>query len=404
MSFDGSADPPGDRLDAELLFGEGEDEAVLEARAFVVPETGIVPVKSRGVDHRDAQGHFLLIAKVNRAKDSFSVAKHVVVPYADLDLSPGTHRIGYEITVRAGGQVCCVRATRLTLVEVSTTVRKVMEQPAAADNATTTCVLKVRTRGKLVNMSGIDTRGFFHSPKEGKFWDTDEKRIHVQVQAATPSRTVRTVPVNIPGGFTRRAIVQEPRPPRASDPPDRADLASLKGRAWVPLSQVRPPSVRVVYFATNRVQLPREAGKMPAFGAEIAGDVTWGSCRVNIPVQSHTMFNNLVAYAIEAADQVTYYCCSTDAALQVSQRINYYEPIGLLPYFEKGIDTINADGTGTSFLMHDYYASTKKVLTDIQITLTRGLPPDKRMPPLASRIMVFRHPMWSFTPIKVKEP
>jgi esterase/lipase superfamily enzyme len=113
------------------------------------------------------------------------------------------------------------------------------------------------------------------------------------------------------------------------------------------------------------------------------------------------MFNNLIPYATDYAEQVTYYYCDNDTALAASRTINYYEPVGLLPVFEDGLRTICADGTDTSFIGHGYYASSPRVLLDMQLQITAGLDPDHRMPPLATRNKVFGHLHWSFTPATV---
>jgi esterase/lipase superfamily enzyme len=113
------------------------------------------------------------------------------------------------------------------------------------------------------------------------------------------------------------------------------------------------------------------------------------------------MFNNLIPYATDYAEQVTYYYCDNDTALAASRTINYYEPVGLLPVFEDNLRTICADGTDTSFIGHGYYASSPRVLLDMQLLLTAGLDPDHRMPPLATRNKVFGHLHWSFTPATV---
>jgi len=95
-------------------------------------------------------------------------------------------------------------------------------------------------------------------------------------------------------------------------------------------------------------------------------------------------FNNLIPYVIEFSDQVTYYYCNRDAALAMSQEINKYEPVGLLPFFEDGLSTVNADDVDTSFFFHNYYASARKVLADVRPMVKLGLRPPERMPPLAS--------------------
>jgi esterase/lipase superfamily enzyme len=114
-------------------------------------------------------------------------------------------------------------------------------------------------------------------------------------------------------------------------------------------------------------------------------------------------FNNVLGYAIAAADQVTYYYCRTDFALVASQQTNFYEPVGLYPYFSPGLDTINADGVGTGFLSHSYYGSSPKVLADLNLLLCSFYEPPQRMPPLAVHNRVYGHDHWSFLPVQIKE-
>jgi esterase/lipase superfamily enzyme len=125
----------------------------------------------------------------------------------------------------------------------------------------------------------------------------------------------------------------------------------------------------------------------------------WGQVVLAAPDVGATMFNNLLPYTIRSADRVTYYYCRQDVALATSQRANYYEPVGLLPFFQLGIDTINADGTDTSFFGHGYYASSPKVLLDMHLMIQFGQKPGERMPPLASHNLIFGHDHWSFTPL-----
>jgi esterase/lipase superfamily enzyme len=109
------------------------------------------------------------------------------------------------------------------------------------------------------------------------------------------------------------------------------------------------------------------------------------------------MFNNLIPYATDFSQQVTYYYCQTDTALIASRQINLYEPVGLLPLFEPSVRTICADRMDTSFIGHGYFSSSPKVLLDMQLIFSSGLDPDHRMPPLASHSKIFGHPYWSFT-------
>ncbi|HEX3872185.1 MAG TPA: alpha/beta hydrolase [Pirellulales bacterium] len=114
-------------------------------------------------------------------------------------------------------------------------------------------------------------------------------------------------------------------------------------------------------------------------------------------------FNNVIGYAIGAAEHVTYYYCRNDFALATSQQVNYYEPVGLYPYFGTGLDTINADGVDTSFINHDYYAAAPQVLSDLHLLLKFAYAPDKRMPPLTTHSQVYGHDHWSFLPVAIKE-
>ncbi|MEX0612702.1 MAG: alpha/beta hydrolase [Pirellulales bacterium] len=128
----------------------------------------------------------------------------------------------------------------------------------------------------------------------------------------------------------------------------------------------------------------------------------WGQVVLAAPDVGATMFNNLLPYVVRSADRVTYYYCRHDFALATSQRTNYYEPVGLLPFFQQGIDTINADGTDTSFFGHGYYASSPKVLLDVQLMIQDDQKPNERMPPLESHTLIFGHDHWSFSPVSVE--
>jgi esterase/lipase superfamily enzyme len=114
-------------------------------------------------------------------------------------------------------------------------------------------------------------------------------------------------------------------------------------------------------------------------------------------------FNNTVGYALAVADRLTYYYCRADLALATSQQINFYEPVGMYPYFQSGLDTINCDGIGTDFMVHSYYGSSPKVLADLHLLLCSSSSPDKRMPPLSTHSRVYGHDHWSFLPVEIKE-
>ena len=133
------------------------------------------------------------------------------------------------------------------------------------------------------------------------------------------------------------------------------------------------------------------------------GEKHLGQVVLAAPDVGAARFNNVVGYAIGAAQRLTYYYCRTDRALTVSQSINYWEPVGLYPYFEIGLDTINADGVGTDFISHSYYGSSPRVLADLHLVFCSSYAPSKRMPPLSSHSTVYGHDHWSFLPVVIQE-
>lgn len=124
----------------------------------------------------------------------------------------------------------------------------------------------------------------------------------------------------------------------------------------------------------------------------------FGQVVLAAPDVSAITFNNLLPFVTQVSDQVTYYYSPRDDALRVSQKLNASEPIGLYAYFDPLVSTINAQDAGMSVLFHNYYASTRAVLLDVHLLLSRGLGPDQRMPPLVTRTLVYGRPVWSFGP------
>jgi alpha/beta hydrolase family protein DUF900 len=556
LAIDGSADPPGDRIDVSLFLGPAEKQATLQLRALEVfgENRPNQRVKARGQRNRDASGSLLVTRDEPRGQRTPLVETSLVVPYEDLDLVQGTHQIAYELTAICAGQVVWVQATELTRVTVSPGVRQTLAQTRP------TAPAAVETRRAPVLLGGKTLRGGV-GPIDKKWIDVVEARV-----AGAPIR--ENVAVSIPGRYDREPMRSRLERPLAVQSTEAYLAVWPKERAWYPLSEVRSNAERTVYFAP----LEDEAAKRRDFGKDVAAEISYGSCLVNIPVEHHrkgqleepifvgqrnpadhfliesireqtkadflksvepndvlvfvhgfnntfasavlrtaqlqydlefpgaavtfcwpsagdfnqyqldsqhaaqsakalaevlanlvassrareaagqgagkihllahsmgnrvllnalyelhesgalsrdarpfgqvvlaapdigaALFNNLLHYATDSAAQVTYYYCKHDSALLASQRLNNYEPVGLLPYFDARLCTINADGTDTSFLGHNYYSSSKQVLLDIQLLVSLGLPPAERMPPLGSRAEVFGHDYWSFTSLAVKQ-
>lgn len=133
------------------------------------------------------------------------------------------------------------------------------------------------------------------------------------------------------------------------------------------------------------------------------GEKHLGQVVLAAPDVGAALFNNLLDHTLGASERVTYYYYSRDLALDVSQQVNRYEPVGKYPYFESGLDTINVDGSGTNFLGHSYYSSSIKVLVDLELLLKHGDGPDHRIPPLGAKSRVYGHDHWSFLPLSATE-
>ncbi len=159
----------------------------------------------------------------------------------------------------------------------------------------------------------------------------------------------------------------------------------------------KPPKLHVIAHSMGNRILLNALYQLDEAGYFKPDSKPLGQVILAAPDVGAQMFNNLIPFATDYAEQVTYYYCHADTALAASRQINYYEPVGLLPVFEAGLRTINADSTDTSFIGHGYYASSPRVLLDMQLLVNAGLDPDHRMPPLATRTKLFGHLHWSFS-------
>lgn len=546
---DGSADPPGDRIDVSLLFAPGETKGTCEVRAYIIGEGKheVWPVRSHNKADADNSGFFLVTQQVAR-RDGGTTGLQIVVPYGDLDLTPGTYKIGYEVTISGLGVLPIIRATQATMLVVTDQTRTHMTVP----------VFRLQSIPETEKQSAIV--GLKPSAKTTKL---DKQNFGLAVRRTKTVLESKDATVSIPGEFQRRALPKAAMRENDSAYARRDKLADSP-TAWEPLSDVEDAKDRTVYFATNRARAPGSVtGATAQFSAEASDRLTVGKCVVNIPIQhrrgnleqpgwwdpvdpakhflvesmqivpqddlfkeattqdlllyvhgfntdfdfavlraaqlkydlqfpgavmafswpsaadaekyqqdrqrveqsveqladvlqgllaglnkhapgasrpklhilAHSLgndlllraiselhlrgalpensvvfgqvvlaapdvgaleFNNLLPYVLEHSNRVTYYYCTHDAALGVSRNLNLYEPVGLMAFFQKGLDTINTDEVDTSFLFHGYYASARQVLSDVQLLLAQQRPPDERIPPLGNSSTVLGHLLWSF--------
>ena len=251
---DGSVDPPGDRIDVVIAFEPDEKEVRLEVHALVVAtaeEQSVERVAAKGSRNRDADGRFKKTVIVKRPGTGAIGRFSVAIAYADLTLGPDVHRLAYEVYAYAGEQLQFVKPTRLTKVEVTG-----------------------RTRSELTLVTATERPDSIVKPINAYRLDGDEKEVR-QIELKTtryrPEEKSTVQKVAIPGEFIRSELATVAK----SDGEGRAQPS-------VPLEELRPKAERTVFFATNRKT--SDNGK---FAAELSEALRYGSCTVNIPVDSH---------------------------------------------------------------------------------------------------------------------
>ncbi|MDA8564073.1 hypothetical protein N9L06_06435 [Mariniblastus sp.] len=117
---DGSADPPGDRIDLAIRFDSDATELEILVRGFVISGESNEFAKPLG---GQTEGEFLARTVVKRDSDSLLKDASVVIPYKSLSLGIGIHSIAYEVTGMRAKQVLFVQPTELTRMEVTNETR-----------------------------------------------------------------------------------------------------------------------------------------------------------------------------------------------------------------------------------------------------------------------------------------
>ncbi len=129
---DGSVEPPGDRVDVAIALFPGEDSIELELRGFVRLANSTKPIEPLpGRDPRTGtplkQWQQMQVARL--ANDQRRMTVSFIIPFRELSLPVGLHRVAFEITGRIGDEVQFVQATRLIPLQVTKGVRTQMFRP-----------------------------------------------------------------------------------------------------------------------------------------------------------------------------------------------------------------------------------------------------------------------------------
>lgn len=267
---DGSSNPPGDRLDIDVLFFPGETEVTLEVRAFRVqeePTYKVVPIPSRSMTARDAQGNYLQTARLVKPTTGRGTTTSLVIPYAHLGLAKGTHGLAYEITGRVGKKIDFVRATKVSYVIVSNRTRTEM-----------------RIEKETIKTVAKRDKQTVHILKDGKLTSAE---VELDVPEPTFAFSTRQVKVSIPGEFQRPLMAKAMPFPAEDDETTPWEALPVGGTAWESLDKFEPQSKRTILFATNRTVAKPELFTAARYGKDTAEKVSYGAALVNIPVETH---------------------------------------------------------------------------------------------------------------------
>ncbi len=275
LVMDGSAKPPGDRLDYSIRFEAEETELELIVRGFLVSGARNETVSSIAAVQGDQPGDALV--RIMIRPDTANPLKQgsLVIAYQSMHLSAGDYLVGYELSGRGKKGLEFVRATKLTRVTVTEQTRKTINV------ASTEVQSSLKKEKQRIRIAGERVRG---APPELK-----EIEVSIESPRLESLTRVEQVAVEIPGEYQRREL--PPRSSQTSELPYRsAETDNLQDTPWQPLSELKPENERRVWFATNRAYSAAAAGKR-SFADKIGEQLTCGRCIVNIPVDRHTKGN-----------------------------------------------------------------------------------------------------------------
>lgn len=335
---DGSAKPPGDRLDVAVIFLPGDGELTLEVRAFYrnPGDDEVLPLPSRDASRRGAAGELLVRERVSQPADTRGADVAIVIPYAALDLPAGEHEMAYEVRGLRGTTVDFVRATSMVRVVVSSRSRKTMVE-----------------RGGRPEWATRQVERDAYVLKDGKLAETK-----VQLDVPTPvQQAARTIQqVDIPGEFNHpvrtKAPMRLPAPPEDAPRDPKLEALPLANTVWQSLDKFEPESKRLVYFATNRNVPKSESRGADRFGKEIA-DLIYGSCLVNIPIETHTGGKLEVPGWWQRRDPEQHFLVETVTLLERRDFLASTDPADVLLFVHGFNTTFELCVLRTSQLVHD---------------------------------------------------
>lgn len=120
---------------------------------------------------------------------------------------------------------------------------------------------------------------------------------------------------------------------------------------------------RILLNALAELAVDGAAAEAPPFGQVIlaAPDVDFAT------------MNRVFRKASLCAEGITLYYCEDDVALQASRELNRDSRIGQKGVFEEGLENVDAKYANTSFLGHDYFSASNRLLVDLELLINLRL-------------------------------
>lgn len=270
LRLDGSAVPPGDVVDVGIMLASGIKDARVEVEAFLVTgerNADQTPVSGKTAKYRRDSGTFVTTSVLTKngvpedpAVSSDPAAKpprdtsqasgytrQMVIPFSELAIPLGEHRIGYAVLLVVDGELVDIRPLPLSGLTVTKGVRKGIEA--------TLQVAKMVTETETRDFVVIDGDRI------------TQETVSIETQRRVMEERTRDIRVEIPGEFRRETMFGADGPP-------------LRDEAF------KPSDKRTVFFMTNRKEkepLGKAASRFANESIAPGQPMVYGSYQVSVP-------------------------------------------------------------------------------------------------------------------------
>ena len=306
----GSTDPPGDIIEFGLLNDGATEKLIVEIRAYELSQNDEdANATPELVQAAARDGEFLLKQEIDTTAESPIASVSIIVPYDSMQLSPGLHKIAYELTVLRDGQIEVISATSASFIAVEETQKeeilrqfmikkemimrseKVVEVMRNGDVKIEPREVRTSVPIPTSKENAVKSR----YPSKGSFSPefNDPTR---RVQMVTGDGRVLSGTIQPPDKFGNIGVMSDDASIRRVDASNIEELAILSApnlgvpldiekKAYITALKQRPWFARPhlpIYFATNRNLVDATAADSSRYGNVVA-EMRYGTCQVSMP-------------------------------------------------------------------------------------------------------------------------